>query len=216
MSEDIKKIKIVEKYNNKQYLVEFESNEKIFLDYETIFLNNIRPGNELSLSDIENILKDDDYIRCKRYAFNLVSKFSKTKKEIQDKLASKGYDSFNIKKVIDLLIEYDLINDNKYAASYIKSKLLKESKNKISYELSLKGISKDIIESIFYDLQTEDETILEDSLMKIAEKKYKELLSKERDDFKIREKLYSFLLRKGFKWDEIKSCLDLLLKEEFS
>jgi len=162
---------------------------------------------------MNNINNDDDYTLCKNYAFSLTVRFSKTKKQLEDKLISRGHNAENIKKVLDLLQEYDLINDEIYAKNYIISKLSKEGKEKISFELSLKGIPKDIIESKFMELKEENEEIFLNSLMKAAEKKYKELVLRESDSRKIREKLYSYLVRKGFKWDEIKSCINNILKK---
>ncbi len=215
MNEDdiIKIVCSVEKENKDKYEVKFESLEIIFLNEETIYLNNIKPGLNISLKDLENIINDDDYIVCKNYAFNLVSRFSKTRKELEDKLISKGHNALNIKKVIDLLKGYNLINDESYAKNYIMSKLQKEGKEKISYELSVKGVSKDVIESSFEKINDENESVFTNSLMKIGKKKYLELISKEDDVYKVKEKLYSYLARKGFKWDEIKACVNSILDE---
>ena len=212
----IKTINSVERdYKNKhKYIVKFDSEEDIFLNEEIVFLNNIKPGSKFSLFELEKIIDDDDYILCKNYAFNLTGRFSKTKKQLEDKLISRGHNAKNIKKVLDLLQEYSLVNDEIYAKNYIISKLSKEGKEKISFELSLKGIPKDIIENKFMELKEEDEEIFHNSLMSAAKKKYTELVLRENDNRKIKEKLYSYLARKGFKWDEIKSCVNNILNGE--
>lgn len=212
----IKVINSVEKdsKNKRSYRVEFDSGEAIFLNEEILVLKNIKPGRKFSLIELEEIIDNDDYIVCKNYAFNLVARFSKTKKQLEDKLISRGHNTKNINKVLDLLQEYNLINDEVYAKNYILSKLPKEGKSKISFELSLRGVSKDIIESKFLELKEEDEEIFSDSLKKAAQKKYRELVQRESDIRKIKEKLYSYLARKGFNWDEIKSCVNNILNEE--
>ena len=201
----------IDKLNKNKYRVGFDSREAIFLSEETIYSNNITKDTSFTIEEIEKIIECDDYIVCKNYAFNLMGRFSKTKKELLERLVSKGHSDLNIKKVIDLLESYGLIDDKSFARNYVMSKLHKESKEKIIFELSFKGIDKEIITEVLNELVEENEDVFSDSLMKIAQKKYSELKLKEDDTKTLKEKLYSYLTRKGFKWDEIKCCVNKIM-----
>lgn len=47
----------------------------------------------------------------------------KTEKELRDKLTEKGFEEDTIKRAIEFLKEYNLLNDEKYAEMYIKDRL---------------------------------------------------------------------------------------------
>ena len=89
--------------------------------------------------------------------------------------------------------------------SYIESRTY--GKNRISYNLFQKGISKDVVEKAYLTLDEEKEENIEDvKLEKLIEKKGKKVnVNNERDEKKIKEeqKLIQYLARQGFSLDKI-------------
>ena len=99
--------------------------------------------------------------------------------------------------------EYRLIDDYKYAETFFKEKLRTRGVKKARFELSNKGIPKDIMEKALEALSTS--SVEEDSCLKLAEKKYAQLMKRETDPYKLKNKLYTFLMGKGYDYELISS-----------
>ena len=113
---------------------------------------------------------------------------------------------------IEFLKEYNLLNDEKYAEMYIKDRLRSQGRNKIKYALIRKGVSEDILLDKLSNIDTEDEN---DTAFKLAEKKYNILKKKESDKYKLSQKLFRFLLSKGYDYDCCNSIVRRLTNNEY-
>ncbi len=99
-------------------------------------------------------------------------------------------------------------NDEDYASSYIQGlKNSGKSFNKIRVLKFLlkKGISKDIMDESLSEIEDED---IYESVLKEAEKKIKYI--KGENNFQKKQKLTTFLLRKGYPYETISSVIDTL------
>jgi len=99
-------------------------------------------------------------------------------------------------------------NDQDYAYSYIQG--LKNSgksfnKIKVLKFLLKKGISKDIIDESLSEIEDDD---IYESVLKEAEKKIKYI--KGENNFQKKQKLTTFLLRKGYPYEIVSSVIDTL------
>lgn len=99
-------------------------------------------------------------------------------------------------------------NDRDYVSSYIQG--LKNSgkpfnKIRVLKFLLKKGISKDIIDESLSEIEDED---IYESVLREAEKKIKYI--KGANDFQRKQKLTTFLLRKGYPYDIVSSVIDTL------
>ncbi len=164
---------------------------------------------ELPQEKYEAILYNTLYERAKSIALNYLSRRMRSEKEVYKKLVEKEINDEIIEKTIDFLKKYNYINDETFVKHYIKDKLnLKgHGKKKIIYDLKDLGIDINIIEKFF----EENETFEEDEVataMKMATKKAKNL---DLNDFKQRKKLNDYLLRRGFSYNIIKSCIEQLI-----
>lgn len=159
----------------------------------------------------EDNQKGDSYEKAKDYALKQLEYASKSEKELREKLYSKEYESSVIDRVMDFLKEYNYLDDYKYAKDYIAKKLPTQGKNKMKFSLMSKGISKDIIEELLQDIDSEDEDAI---AYEIAEKKYLNLIKSEGDKRKLYKKLGDFLVRKGYSYAVTKKVLERLLQVE--
>lgn len=178
---------------------------------ELVYKFNLRKDEEIDLEYVKELVIEDNYLSCKESALKTISRTYKTEKEMKDKLEMKGYDDSSIERVMSFLKEYTFIDDNKYVEMYIKDNCSKSGRNKIKYNLSRKGIKDDLIQEKL-SLIDEDEEV--NSVMELAQKKYNILRKSEDDKYKIRTKLVQFLLRRGFKYDIIKTVLNDLLEDD--
>lgn len=183
----------------------------VFLDGEFSFgisdidLYNlgIKIGLEIDDEFMKVIEETVDFKKCLDYATNLVSKKMYSKKELTGKLTLKGYTDSAIKSSMDIMEEYGYINDDVYAKTYCEFKGKKDGAKKIRYELTLKGIRKDIIEKYIAEIENED------VLLKLLENK----LKGNPDERKAIDKAIRYGISKGFEYDKIKGCLNKLGKD---
>lgn len=160
---------------------------------------NIQDGTCIDEKQYQSIM-EILYKRARERALYILDDAYKTKKQIIDKLKSGFYPTLIIDKVIEYLSEYDLINDNKYAAMYIDYKSDSKSKRQIIQDLHSKGVSKDIIDRAFENVDFSDDN----SLRKIIEKRFNRYNLKEKKDL---EKFYRYLVGKGYSFGDIKKVL---------
>tara|TARA_B100001029_G_scaffold120922_1_gene100480 strand:+ start:5275 stop:5715 length:441 start_codon:yes stop_codon:yes gene_type:complete len=131
-------------------------------------------------------------------ALNILSRREHSKKELRLKLSKKFEDTEEIIGVIDRLESNNLLNDFRFAELYVSMRKRKGfGPNRISYELSNKGIKDSVSNQIIID-----ENGWEDAALKAFNKKYKAGVS---EDFKIKLKQKNFLENRGFGFKEIES-----------
>lgn len=180
---------------------------------ELVYIHNLSKEKIVDVDNLMEIVKEDNYIKCKNASLKMIEKSHKTEKQIIDKLVQKEYEDTIIQRAIDFLKQYNFIDDEKYAQMYIKDKISSKGKNKIKYELINKGISEDIINE---KLKYVDEALEQSSALKLAEKKYALLIKSERDIRNINRKLREYLFGKGYNLDVIQRVLNDIIKEDIN
>ncbi len=148
-----------------------------------------------------------DVTKAKRIVFQLLKFRARSRKEIEDRLKKKKFTRETIDTVIDYFDKVDLINDEEFASSWMKSRLRKPlGLRRISFELKQKGITEEIIEQLksnIKDNYNEYEVVSE-----LAKGKLKKLMNL--DSNKARGRIYSFLIRRGFSIDLINEVVNEL------
>ncbi|HEY5560772.1 MAG TPA: recombination regulator RecX [Clostridiaceae bacterium] len=207
------KITKIESTRNKDRVNVYVDEEYSFsASLEVVYKCKLHVDDEIELKEIQAIAEADNYHKGKDYALRIIEVYSKTKKEIIDKLKTKGYDKDTISKIIVFIEEYDLIDDNIYVERFIECKMKSQGKRMIKYNLLAKGIPEDIIVSRLALIEEAQE---EDLAKGLALKKYNTLKKSETDKNKLYKKLGEFLTRKGYSHDIIKKVVSEILKEEF-
>ena len=140
------------------------------------------------------------YENAVNHALKYLGFKARTQKEMETKLQSYGYTTEIIDKVLIMLKRYSYVDDEKYTQSYIKdSKNLKRYGNvRIRYELEKRGVSSNII-----DIYLDDEGDAENAIYHLNKK----IGDNTELDKKTRDKLYAYLLRKGFSHSCVQSTL---------
>ena len=201
----------VQKKNKNRVNVFIDEEFKFACDEELVYRYKLIKGNKVDVKRIEEIAEEDNFIKGKNYAFRIIEKSYKTRRQVEDKLKDRGYDEKLIKRIMNLLEEYNLIDDKVYVKAYIKDNLSKQGKMKLLYNLKSKGIKDEII---LNELQNISDNSLEEAAYKVAEKKYSLLKKREADNFKLTQKLSSFLLSRGYEHEIIKRVTRRLLEQQ--
>ena len=201
----------VTKRNNERVNVYIDNEFAFAVSAEIIYKEGIKVNDSINIERISEIAKEDNYLKCKATAFKIVERAFKTEKEIYDKLALKGYDKDTIIKTIYILKEYNYINDDSYVKMYIKDKSKTQGTEKIKYTLLRKGIKEELI---LEELEKLECDYVKEVALKLAEKKYSILLKRENDKYKLHQKLYTFLLGKGYSYNIISEVVKEIINGE--
>lgn len=168
------------------------------LSLETVLKHSLKPNTIIDEKVLEQIQLESEKNFAYEKALKLVSTRYKTAKEVKEYLAQKGYVSATIYYCLKKLGEYDFINDEKYAESFVSHHLSKDGVVKIKQQLLSKGVSEEIIDKTLASVDSQEEQI----------KHFKEKYMKNKQDTKENYiKLYRYLIGKGFKSEEILKVL---------
>ena len=124
--------------------------------------------------------------------------------EVRTKLATFDLPDSEKGKILKLLVEEGYLDDERYASTFVRSKihLKKWGVNKIRMSLKMKGISDEIISNALSEIDPE---IYREELIKVLKSKK----INETDPYKRRAKLAQYAMQKGYEpslvWDTLKS-----------
>ena len=181
-------------------------------DKELIYRKSLKKGDVVDTDLLLELSREDEFIKGREAALRYIERSFKTVREVEDKLRDKDFSEETIKRVILILHEYKLLDDQKYAEAFMKEKLRTRGIKKVRFELSNKGIDKSVMDSVMDAMSSSE--VEEDSCLKLAEKKYDQLKKRESDTYKLKSKLYTFLSGKGYDYELITSTIRKVLERE--
>lgn len=158
-------------------------------------------------------MKNKDALEACNYVFRLINIRLRSEKEIRDKLKLRGFSQEIIEKSIGYFKDLKLIDDREFALHWINSRVAKPLGFKvIEKELKNKGIEDDVIKNL---INAKKKIINEDTIIKeLMEKRINKLLKKREPADKIKNKLYSYLIRRGFSNNCIIDAINELVSEK--
>lgn len=140
-------------------------------------------------------------------ALDLLSARPYTVRGLRRKLMQKEVPADEADAVIQRLTEAGLLDDEKYALAYARTKLVGagSSKRRIRQELGRKGIRAELsdqaVEQVIVDEEVDTRALVE----RVARKKFASMGDLE--PVVLRRRLYSFLARRGYDLDEIQAVM---------
>lgn len=159
---------------------------------------NLQEGEELPIEVYEEIRNEILIKRARKRAMFLLEKMDRTESQLRDKLRQGFYGEDIIDDAITYVKNYHYVDDARYAQGYVRCQKERKSKRQIQADLMRRGISKELTEEAIereYEGDTEEELI-----QKWLEKKH---YSSDNGDIKAKQKMYQFLMRKGFRSEDI-------------
>ena len=134
----------------------------------------------------------------------LCSRSEKCTSEIEEKLKLWGLAADESEEVINKLISEKYLDNERFTKAYTKDKFRfnRWGKQKIAFMLRAKGISAEIIELAFMQIEDSDYS---DNLRRLIEDKAKTI--KVKDKYDKRNKLMRFALGRGFESAQIYAAL---------
>ena len=158
---------------------------------------NAYEGSSLTREQYEILVHEILGKRATKRAMHLLEKMDRTEYKRREKLSEGGYPDEAIEDAIGYVKRYHYLDDERYARNYVFLAQDRKSRKKLSIELYQRGIKKELIDRILEEEYEADE-----------EKQICQLLEKRGFDPKTcsekeRQKLYQFLLRRGFQSSDI-------------
>ncbi len=180
-------------YSDSGYIGIFEA--EILAKYK------LKTGQDIDKESLEKIKIENGDLASFDRALSYLEKGMKTEKGIRDYLLSKTFPEECVERAIEKLTEYGYINDRTYAENYVRSYSKTKGRKKLKYELLSKGVDGEIIEEVLSENLNDDE---EKETCLALTKKY---LKNRELDIKLKQKLYSHLVSKGFGFDVVSSVV---------
>ncbi|MGN1103579.1 MAG: RecX family transcriptional regulator [Candidatus Coproplasma sp.] len=156
----------------------------------------LKAGMTVDKTFLDNIQLETEKSQALDKALTHISASPKTRKQIKDFLAKKGYVEAVTDYVLERLDYYGYADDRQYCRMYAES-VSGKSKKAIEAELLKRGVEKSIIEEELKDLEDDEDEVL--TLLKkyLRGKPYSE------------ENIYKgcrYLISKGYDYDTVKSA----------
>ncbi|MGL4873511.1 MAG: recombination regulator RecX [Clostridium sp.] len=181
------------------------------IDVELSYKMGLKKNLEIDEEKIKEAVLKDGFSKCKERAIKIVERSYKTEKELREKLRGYEFLEEQIDYAINFLIEYKFLDDVKYTRMYIKDKLFNQGSNKIKFALERKGINKEVIAEILSEFDKEEEV---SRGVYLCEKKYNILKGKETDKYKLKDKLFRYLIGRGYEFSSAKEIINRVINKE--
>ena len=159
---------------------------------------------EITEDTFQKIKKEVILKRAKLRALHLLNDMDRTEAQLRTKLKQGPYTEDIIEQTIEYVKSFGYIGDASYARRYIQSRQKNKSKKEIYVELCKKGVAKEEIDSAMeecYENHGEEEAIR----TLLRKKKYNPEQATEAET----QKIYGYLARKGFSYDQIRQVIQV-------
>jgi regulatory protein len=204
------RIERIEKKNDKDVTITLDDGEKLFLSYDIFLKNGLKKNDEISESRFSFLIEENQKFHLKQKAFRYLGRRLHSSYELKLKLKQKGYRQELIELIIAELINSNYINDYEFASLFAEENIRNKlwGRKKLEAELFRKGIDRSIISKV-----TDEKFYNGDELsaaMELGRKKIKSLSSRGIENEKLKTKLVSFLLTKGYEYDTCRRVIEIL------
>lgn len=192
--------------NQKRYSIYIDEKFAFGVSEEDLIYFKLKENSEITEQRYNYIMEYLIYTKAKDKAYKFLGYKARSEKEVRDKLTKENYPQEIIDRIIELFKHYNYINDENYTKAYINNriKFKPQAKRMLKYELAQKGIDSDTIENII-DSSNIDETDIAINLLQ------KKLKNKKDIDQKEKQRIYNYMLRRGFDYETINKAFKEVL-----
>lgn len=151
--------------------------------------------------------KEEHLYKAQTICYRLLKFRLRSEEELQGKLKERKFPAPIIKQTIEYFKDLDLVDDRKFAQRWTTSRLKKPfGINRIRMELKAKGIGPTIIEEALREATDRYEE--SEVVTKLAQ--YRASKYKQADPEKTKQRVYGFLIRRGFSMSSIIKAIKTL------
>ncbi len=188
-------------------LLLFDDGTSSIVDYRVVVDFGLRRGDSFDDDKKELLINESSFLKAKDSIFRFLANRLHSKYELKIKLRKKKYSEEIIERAIADLSEKGFIKEDEFVSAFVSQKInqKKWGINKIRMQLYSKGIDKELVES-YLQKHIGNESIFENAYA-LALKKYESIKNGKLTELKTQQKIFSFLLNRGFDSDIIKAVL---------
>lgn len=189
-----------------------KSKFKVFIDEEFTFVlykgelsrYRIKEQSEITQELVDKIKKDVILKRAKLRAMHLLNDMDRTEQGLRTKLLQGGCTEEIADQAMDYVKSFGYIDDKGYAMRFVESRKNSKSRKEIYSALLQKGISADIADAAMEEcFEGGDEYEAIEALLR------KKRFNPKTADENEKRKIYGFLARKGFRYDDIRHVIQV-------
>lgn len=185
------------------------------------FTCGIKSGSEVTPEQLEELLAESARRKMMNKALDLLSMRDYSRRELSDKLVTKAWEKKEQKDmdlgslkqqasdICDRLEELGLLNEERFARSYVDELLRRKhlSKSGLKTALIQKGVQRDIIETVLEEVEV-------DPVEQVRELLSTKFKNRDLSDEKQKTRTVNALLRLGYRYGEINAAMDGILEDE--
>lgn len=169
-----------------------------------VLKSKIEIDKEVEPDEIKRLKKSDTKAKVMNSAFSYLARRNHAERELRMKLIKKFPKAYLVDNAILRLKELGYLDDEKFAREWIESRLNSKPKGRILVrrELLTKGVKAELVEKMIdlvYNGGREKKELA--GLLVLRRNRYPK-------NRKGREKLISYLLRRGFLWEDIRDQME--------
>jgi regulatory protein len=217
---DLKIITAVEALpkEKQMYLVYLDGSPALTVHEDILVQYRLLKGESLSRQLIQEIELAEERSKAYLQALSYLSRRPRSVKEVRQHLARKQFPEHWVDDALQRLLSQGYLDDGQFAKQLASHRIRSQKKGSvwIRYELTEKGVSKEQISSALLELDRDAEY---KNAVELARRRWK---AGSDNDFKQRQKLVQFLLRRGYSNDVVRravreissSCVDELESPE--
>lgn len=170
---------------------------------------HLKVGQELSEADVLALQDKDAYQCALRQALDYLTRRPRSSQEVEVYLNKKNASTIHVQSILSRLIERGLLDDFAFAQFWIENResFRPRGKRALRYELRQKGVNETIIEEALSQLNIDEV----ESGYRVALKLLPRLRGLN-NKFLFKQKLTSYLSRRGFDWDVCQEVCERLWK----
>ncbi|PJF44660.1 MAG: RecX family transcriptional regulator [Phototrophicales bacterium] len=175
---------------------------------DAVMAARLRPGQSLSADDVSQLQTQDNISKAYERAVRYLGTRPRSVAEVRRKLCDKGIAPSIIEIVIHRLEEMGYVDDEAFARFWVQNRgeYSPRGQAALRYELRQKGIDDEIIDTVLDDFDATD------AALRAARQKARTLRNI-RDKHIFKQKLGSYLARRGFSYDVVQPVVNLLIEE---
>jgi regulatory protein len=209
------KVVSISRKDDNNVVVHLDNDEKLFLSYEVLLKNGLKKNDEISEDRFAILVNQNQLHFIKQRAVRYLARRLHSVNELRIKLKQKKYDNTFIDNVLTELSEKNILDDYQFASQYADENIRNKfwGKNKLKAELIKKGIAGTIITRVIEEKISSGAGELE-SAVELANKKLRLLTSRKLEPRKLKEKLMTFLMAKGYPYDVVSQAASRVLKND--
>lgn len=174
------------------------------LHVDIVLAHYLSVGNELSATQIEGLLQEDQVKKAITAALNLISFRPRASGELQRKLREKGYPAEAAEAAVQRMLDLGYLNDADFADRWIENRKEHKPRSRmmLQQELMQKGIERETISEALENTEIDE---FGDALA-LAQKKAGSMSAL--DQATRHRRLSGFLGRRGYGFDVIRKVLE--------